>query len=156
MSVEYLKGDLLDFSQWNVIIHCVNAQGVMGAGLASAIRDRFPIAFKAYLDAYSSGDLVLGSFSVGTLENGNKVVNLVGQDKYGTDQRHLNYEAFYSALETLKNVLDDAAKEGRMYSLAFPKGIGCGLAGGNWQIVDAMISSLWSDSKTKVYIVEKV
>ena len=45
MSVECIVGDLLDFPQCNVIVHCVNAQGVMGAGLASAIRDRFPVAF---------------------------------------------------------------------------------------------------------------
>lgn len=155
MSVECIVGDLLDFKQYNVIVHCVNAQGVMNAGLASSIRDRFPAAFKVYLEAYSTKELTLGTFSVATLENGNKIVNLVGQDGYGTDKRYINYEAFYSGLEMLKNILDEAAKEGRIYSLGFPMGIGCGLAGGNWKIVEAIIRSLWDNSNTKVYIVQK-
>ena len=38
--------------------------------------------------------------------------------------------------------------------LGLPYGISCGLAGGNWGIIKAMIEDIFSDSPLKCYIVK--
>ena len=43
MSVEHVKGNILDFpNNSNVIAHGCNTLGVMGAGLAVKIKDEYP------------------------------------------------------------------------------------------------------------------
>jgi O-acetyl-ADP-ribose deacetylase (regulator of RNase III) len=154
MSVEYIKGDLLDFpAGCNVIAHSCNAQGVMGSGLAKQIRERYPVVF----DVYSAAPKEMGTFSVADVGDGRKIVNMITQSHYGNDgKRYVDYEALYSALETLRDSLDSTRKEGRVYTLGLPLGLSCGLAGGSPTVVDAMIQHLWAGSETKVFVVEKI
>lgn len=155
MSVTYLKGDLLDWaaegSTWNIVLHCCNAQKAFNSGVAKAIRDRYPTAFEAYL----AGDMIPGQFSVAEVEPGRRVCNLIGQRGFGYDgQRYLDYEAFYSGLEIVRDLLEIAHKEGRVYQLAMPRLIGCVRAGGAPTIVDSMIQHLWAGSPVNVFLVE--
>jgi O-acetyl-ADP-ribose deacetylase (regulator of RNase III) len=60
MKVEYVKGDLIQGKQ-AMIVHGCNAQGVMGAGVALAIKQRLPFAFEAYhMTLKHEGSLRLG------------------------------------------------------------------------------------------------
>ena len=48
MSIKHVKGDILTTPTRNedtVICHQVNCCGVMGAGLAKQIRDKWPVVF---------------------------------------------------------------------------------------------------------------
>jgi len=159
MSVTHITGDLLDWRagphDWNVIVSGVNAQRVMGAGLAKAIRDRWPVVWDVYQAEAQAGGLRLGTFIVADIGEGRKVVSLVSQNRYGTDRRHLDYEALYTGLETLRDVLNAAHAEGRVYSLGIPHGLGCGLAGGAWPIVQQIIHFLFDSSPINCYIVQK-
>lgn len=160
MSVTYVKGDLLAFTDWNVALHCVNAQGVMGSGIAKALRDRWPAVWEVYEDAHKHGGLHLGSFTVAEVEPGKRVVNLVGQERYRTDPadktRFANYEAIYSGMEVLRTTMEAAMAEGRgPYSLGIPFKLASDRAGGSWAIIDSMIHDLWAGSAIKTLIVEK-
>ena len=53
MQIEYRTGDLLEAAE-PVIVHGCNAQGSMGAGVARAIRDRYPAAYAAYRAAHEA------------------------------------------------------------------------------------------------------
>lgn len=154
MSVHKIDGDLLDWQagehKWNVIVSCCNAQRTMGSGIALAIKTRYPAAFEAYMDS----DMMLGTFSVATVEDGKKIVNLIAQQYYGSDgKRYVDYEALYAGLEALKVALESAAGEGRSYSVAIPYKMASDRAGGSWQIVEAMIHFLFDDSPIPCYTV---
>lgn len=159
MSVQLIQGDLLDWSagpySWNVLAHCVNAQGVMGSGIALAIKERYSAAYDVYHEAHKNRELQLGTFTVATVGD-KKIVNLCGQQYYGSDgTRCLDYEAFYSGLSVLRDSLEAAHVEGRVYSLGLPYNIGCQRAGGSWRVIETMIRDLLDNSPITCYIVQK-
>lgn len=159
MSVEYIKGDLLSFAKWNCALSCVNAQGVMGSGLAKSIRDRWPAVFDAYHEAHKAGELELGTFTVVEVEPGKRVISLVGQQFYRKDPvdktRFANYEAIYSGMEILRAALEEAVAVGRgPYSLGIPFKLASDRAGGDFAVIDSMIHSVWAGSPIPTYIVE--
>ncbi len=154
MSVQYIKGDAISFPEGtNVLLHGVNQLGVMGAGFALQVRERYPAAHEVYMAAYGAEHLWLGTFTVATLEDGRKVVNLVTQREIGTEKRQVDYEALYAGLESIHALLLKAFDEGRVYSIAMPW-IGCGLAGGNRRVVEAMVESIFGSSDIMVYVVD--
>lgn len=62
-------------------------------------------------------------------------------------KRYLSYDALYKCMENLK----DACEYYQVNEVAMPK-IGCGLAGGNWEIVKEIILTIFPiDFKVKVY-----
>lgn len=158
MSVENIKGNLLDFPNGiNLICHIANCQNTMttgASGIARQIADRYPKAAEADNEAFKAGEARLGLISYAEVEPGKKVVNLYGQEFYGTDKRYLDYEAFYVCLEALKNLLENAHKEGRVYTLGLPYLMGCNRAGGNWAVCETIVQSLFAGSPIKCYIVE--
>ncbi len=159
MSVEHVKGNLLDFPHGiNVIAHCANCQCTLGngtsSGIARQIGDRFPAAMQADKDAHDNDMAELGLFSVALVGKDQRVVNIYGQERYGSDRRHLDYEGFYSALEKVRDLLQKAHEDGRPYTLGLPFMIGCAKAGGSWPVVEAMIQTLFAGSPIKCYIVE--
>jgi O-acetyl-ADP-ribose deacetylase (regulator of RNase III) len=156
MSVKHIKGDLLDFPQGiNCIAHSSNCCNVMGSGIARQIKERYPVAFEADTKAARAGENRLGLLSVAKLEDGKRIVNLYTQAVFGRELRYVSYEGFYKALEHLKELLENAAKEGRQYTLGLPYKISCGYAGGDWRIIETMIHVLFDESPIEVYIVEK-
>lgn len=154
MSLTQIEGDLLNWQagdhKWNVICHVCNAQRTMRSGLALAIKTKYPAAF----EEYSKSDMMLGTFSVATVEDGKKIVNLIAQRYYGYDgKRYVDYEALYLGLEALKIALETAVTEGRQYSLAVPYKMASDRAGGSWMIVEAMLKDLFDKSPVPCYII---
>lgn len=160
MSVTYTEGDLLKWeskdAEWNVVVHGCNAQGVMGSGVAKQIRDKYPAAFDVYRKEYEAAGLPLGSFTVAPVENDTKrIVNLVTQQYFGKDgKRYINYEALYSGLSDIRDLLVGPKSMGRNWTLAIPAWIGCGLAGGEPLIVQAMVEDLFLRSEIDCVVVE--
>ena len=84
--ITYVKGDLLD-SNCDYICHQVNCRGVMGAGIAKQIRERFPEVYRVYNERYEyasrvleSTDKMLGSTDIVWVPEHNKyVVNMYSQ-----------------------------------------------------------------------------
>jgi hypothetical protein len=155
MSIEKIEGDLLDFPAGiNLIIHCANCQATMGSGIAKKIKEKYPQVYEADLKAHKDGEAQLGLFSYADVGDNKKIVSLYGQEFYGKDYRHLNYEGFYSGLLRVKLLLEDAYKEGRNYVVGIPENIGCVNAGGSWLVVQAMIIDLFQSSPIKIVIVK--
>lgn len=153
--VENIKGNLLDFPNGsNVISHVANCKVTMASGIALQIKEEYPVAYEADQKAAENGENQLGLFSVATLSNGKRIINSYCQFDYGTNRRQLDYEAFYVCFSRIKELLEDAHKEGRIYALAVPKFIGCNRAGGSWRIVETMLLDLFELSPIKLTIVE--
>ena len=132
--IKYIDGDLIKQSdEFDVIVQCANCFCTMGAGIAPQIKAKFPDAYAADCATTSGDKSKLGtiSFSDATTPI---VVNLYGQYGY-SGIRHgemdLDYDALRSALREMKNQFS-----GLLFGL--PK-IGSGLAGGDWDVIEAII-----------------
>ena len=117
------------------IIHQVNMQGVMGNGVAKQIKEEFPEHFRVYKEYCNNHKDLLGTvFAV------DGVVGVFGQQYYGRNQRHTNYVALISGIETfVNNVLTEFA---HLNKIGIPYGIGSGLGGGHWNVVRTLVNDL--------------
>ncbi|MGO0060889.1 macro domain-containing protein [Brevibacillus fluminis] len=149
MTVFIKKGDLLKASE-NIIGHQVNCQGVMGSGIAKAIRVRYPEVYQQYreiCEASTEKMQLLGICQLVHIKAAMTVANLFGQYNYGKGgQRYTDYEALHRALTSLK---EQAARS--QLTVALPYNIGCGLANGEWDVVEAMIEEVFSDYSVTLY-----
>jgi len=120
----------------------------MRSGVAKAIKEKYPQAYEADKNLTEKGDeSKLGSLSMAFNESGEgpeHIVNAYTQYRYGRDKVHVDYEALEAAMVALSESFD-ADK----YSIAFPK-IGCGLAGGDWNVVEAIINKIFAHKKVTV------
>lgn len=154
-NLEFVNGDILN-TKANIIVQQVNHQGVMGSGLAKQIRNKYPDIVNGYVsmcNQYTFRSIM----ERGTVhwypvflsdETIRQIACVFGQDHYGTDRRHTNY---FALINGINSVFSFAEHQG--YSVAIPYGIGCGLGGGNWEIVLTMIKDVLKYYPTlKVYI----
>lgn len=135
--IEYRKGNLLDV-QSGIIVHGANARGVMGSGVALAVKNKYPGAY----DIYKKYEQVIGELTLGTVSwypvNQQLVIcNAITQQFYGYDgKRYVNYWA----LGKVFTEIFVAAKE--MNAIVhFPK-IGAGLGGGDWNIIEQILNDV--------------
>lgn len=117
-----------------VIAHQVNLRGVMGAGLALQIKNKWPQIYQSYVRRINDGNFHLGMIQVLPVSDNLWVCNMAGQDNFGVDRCQSDYGAFRMALGKLKVWAD--SKNLQVY---LPYKIGCGLAGGDWSIVSQII-----------------
>lgn len=132
--IRYIDGDLVrDAEKFDVIGHCCNCFNTMGAGIAPQIKHKFPEAYEADCETIKGDRDKLGTISY-TEETTPIVVNLYGQYDYTgrrSGQMDLDYDALRSALREMKIQFS-----GLLFGL--PK-IGAGLAGGDWDVIEAII-----------------
>ena len=165
--VKYKQGDLIQAAREGgveVIAHCCNIYNTMGAGVALAIANAFPEA-KEIDGATHSGDAAkLGTYTktynIGGLP-GNAtptVYNLYGQAGYGGRARQVQYGYLFKALVAMAKDIR-AANKIRVYQgmkpekIGIPK-LGCGLAGGNWEIVEEILNNVCGDLDITVYCMD--
>jgi O-acetyl-ADP-ribose deacetylase (regulator of RNase III) len=154
--IEEIEGDLLKFpNNINVIAHSCNTINVMGGGIAKQIKSLFPEAFDADSYACAKGEAILGKFSWCKLEGDPKkrIINLYTQKRVGSG-RQVDYEGFYTSLSFLAEALESSNFRAQ-YVLGLPFGISCGLAGGSWEIIYAIINEVLEKKSFKSYIVNK-
>ena len=133
------KGDLLS-AERGLICHQVNCRGVMGAGVARAFKERYPSSFVEYVIWCKKfePDILLGN-CVFWEENGDVITcSMFAQDRYGRGEVFTNYKAFRHCCQRIRAYLQTIcnwADEACAYPINMPYNIGCGLAGGDWDIV---------------------
>ena len=144
--IELVKGDVTNV-ECDVILHQVNCKGVMGSGVAMAIRQKYPEVYHAYVNLTGSHlgktELLLGAVQTVDTHDGKTVANLFSQNNYGYGQLHTNYEAMKTGLAKL----NDIAK-GK--TIALPYKMGSDRGGGSWDIVYSLIVSTLVDCDIKI------
>ena len=104
----------------------------MSAGLAKQIRNQYPVVYDAYkkwCDNAENSVSLLGCAQFVPI--GSQVfVNCFGQDGYGRDKVYTFYPALAKSLQEVYIKFLGSNK-----TIAIPFGIGCGLAGGDWDTV---------------------
>ena len=141
------KGNILEEVKQGIIIQQVNAQGVMGSGIAKQIRDKWPVVWEQYSQTFPAHPKDRGLSRMGQLlmvrvNEGLWVANIVGQQFYGKDsRRYTSYDALSDGLHALVSFMDISAYWLTDEQVHHPM-IGCGLGGGKWPIVKAMIEHI--------------
>lgn len=116
----------------------------MGAGLAKGIRNRFPLVYKEYMKLYNDGGLKLGKIQIVPVEARLSIINMMAQDRYGRHRRYTDYKAFRNCLKEIKKFMNRYDyPDDKLY---FPYKIGCNLAGGDWNIIKAMIEKYFPNA----------
>jgi O-acetyl-ADP-ribose deacetylase (regulator of RNase III) len=144
MKIEYRKGDLLE-TDIQHIIHGCNSRGVMGSGVAKAIRDKYPNAFRDYFDMYNEVGLELGDACVSKQPDGKVIYNAITQLDYGRDPSKV-----YVSYWAIANVFCKADNT-NIEEIAMPM-IGAGLANGDWNVISAIIENTLTRVKPVVYV----
>lgn len=146
--MKIIRGDLLSATE-GYIVHGCNCQGVMGSGVALAIKNKYPIAYleyKRFCNAYGTNpsDLLGRINSVKVSEN-LKVLNAFTQERYGRDG---TLYASYQAIDEVFHKLScNIAQE---VPIHMPK-IGCGLGGAKWDTIYSMLKHSLANHNVTVY-----
>jgi O-acetyl-ADP-ribose deacetylase (regulator of RNase III) len=125
-----------------IILHQVNCKGVMGCGVALAIRNKWPKVYEWYRRQYHKAKP--GMIQIVHIEYNLFVVNLFAQDRYGRDKRYTDYDALQSCLEKISTWRFKNHQDLPVY---IPYKMGCGNAGGNWDIVYSIIQDTIPEAK---------
>lgn len=150
-------GDLLSSTEINALLQQNNLLCSFGAGLAKAIKDKFPEAYEADCKTIRGDINKLGTYSVALITDPKdstikRIYNLYSQTGIGGSNRQTSYDAMVLGLERLKSDLEYRQPIEGTIVLGIPYKLGCGLANGNWTIVKAIIDSIFSDAHFDVYI----
>lgn len=145
MPLTNIKGDILS-GDYETIVHQCNCVTSAGCGLYSAIAKVYPQAdiYPLRTEPSRPGEIVVTKPVIGIMAQ-----YYPGWPNRTNDRRSRRLRWFKKCLDKI------AALE--LDSVAFPHGIGCGLARGNWDDYERCISE-FSDANPKVdvYVVKKV
>ena len=129
-----LNGDALNLvvKTGGFLFHQTNCQRVAGAGIALQIANRWP----DWLYDFRSHTCVLGDVLITRVAQNVSIVSLYGQFGFGRGVRQTDYKALDAALKRASFLLLEINAPNY-----FPYKMGCGLAGGKWEIVGPLIAS---------------
>lgn len=137
-------GDICTITTHGYIMHQVNCQDKMNAGVAKAIKTRWPIVAAAYHDKIATqgkGEHVFGSLQTVDVTPTLTIVNSFSQLYYGNAYKTRRpYTDETILIRNIKIIAALAASKNE--NLYIPKFIGCGLAGGQWSHVTQALNNL--------------
>ena len=151
--INYVEGDATDpiGAGPKIIVHVCNDVGGWGRGFVLALSARWSGPEERYHEWYAGrggNDFALGRVQFVEVEPELWVANLIGQrDIVGTpDHPPVRYEAIESGLEAV------AARAANLGASVHMPRIGCGLAGGEWRMVESIIERTLVGSNVPVTI----
>lgn len=140
--ITYHDGNIFD-SDAKIICHQVNTYGVMGAGIAAEVKERFPevyTEYNAYCAANDQNEL-LSEVLFSPTKFG-FIANCFSQRGIGRNGNYTDYGAFNHCMKMVK----EFAKEHDNAKIAIPYKMGCGIAGGDWNTVGQIIHNVFDGS----------
>ena len=152
MGIEYLVGDATrpTGDGAKIIVHICNDIGKWGRGFVLAVSRRWAEPERAYKSSFKTGAPPrLGDVQFVSVERDVTVANVIGQ--HGIASRPggtppVRYEAIRLGLEA---VVERAV--GARASVHMPR-IGCGLAGGEWAVVEQIVHSTLAKAGVVVFV----
>lgn len=132
--------------------HQTNCKGVMGSGVALALKEKYGPYIENYFLSCRAFEKrsysLLGTYIMSKLPNGQAIIHLFGQDTYGYGKHTIER----SLQEALIKFCNDLPND-RRYTLALPYKIGCGRGGGNWVLVYDMLTQVEGHFNDKIEFV---
>jgi hypothetical protein len=163
MTLTYHKGDVLQDLPNNVPIvipHICNNKGGWGAGFVVALSKKWQLPEQKYRlwakeGAYIVNEIYipfqLGKSQCVKVENNVFVVNMVGQNSLVSSENPIPIK-YASLVRCMEFVSKICKKLPNTVEIRAPK-FGSGLAGGDWDFIEALINEIWvsSDLTVKIY-----
>jgi O-acetyl-ADP-ribose deacetylase (regulator of RNase III) len=142
--------------------HQANCFHIMGGGIASAIRQRYPMAYEADLKTRKGDRAKLGTFSRSSTGDAPSKVIYNVYSQFNLSQGIGDRATQYDMVDIgLRAVLHDMAGHHTVFStadeqlvLGLPYNYGCVLGGGSWRIVEAIIYDIFETSPVDVLLCE--
>ena len=154
--IKVITGNILDAPE-DIIIQQVNCLGVMGAGLALQLRNKYPgmyLSYMWYCQGFENPDQLLGRVHYFFVEEDNKlvktIINIFGQLSYGRGGNFTDYDALQSGIYRASVHAKRMKK-----TTAIPYGLGAGLAGGDWGKIAPLFERYFIHGYTKFYKLER-
>lgn len=135
--MKVMRGDLVKLAldgRFEVIVHGCNCQCAMGAGVAKAIKQAFPEAYKADKATAKGSRTKLGTMSIATAERGKGQITIIN----GYTQFHWRGSGVLVDYAALRSVMRQVKVKYPGHAIAYPK-IGAGLARGDWRLIASII-----------------
>lgn len=138
-----------------IICQQVNCQNAMGAGLAKAIMDKYPIVSQKYHESFvkNSKESLFGKIDIVPIGEGLYVANIYSQFNYGNPSKT---GKVYTDSGKLTRAVDAICKKYPSVPVYLPRssskdagdcdGIGCGLGGAKWGELSSAFASLCHDN----------
>ncbi len=153
--IEEIAGDVLAVKE-GLICHQVNYYGVMGAGIAAAIRKK--MLTETQYAGYVSFCNKLGRNALGKVLFVTGPGRVIIANMFSQDDAHINpsdggitdYRAMLKCFCRTRTVA-----EIERLPVYIPWKIGCGIAGGDWATVQRIIRSAFNGSSADVFIVRR-
>jgi len=138
--IKYVVGDVRDISRSSDIVfipHCCNDANIMGAGVAKSLCTKWP----KVKQKYHLSSMELGSVSYVICDKSIIICNMIGQ--HGIRSNDYKSPIRYSALcIAMLNVADKIKMMDDRAEIHCPL-FGCGLAGGDWNIISILVEEIW-------------
>lgn len=149
-----IEGNLVEQAlnnEFDLIAHGCNCFCRMKSGVAKAIVDKFPAAEKADNETIAGDIRKLGNYTVATHYKYKspivKIINCYTQYRYDRYTTVVDYEAITLCMRKI-----NAKFSGQLIGLPL---IGCGLAGGDWDIVKAILKKELTDLDVTIIHLKK-
>lgn len=152
--IEVIEGcifDAFDGKMVEAITHQANVDGAMGKGIALEIAARYPSSFVDFKQFKSPK---LGQVLLSQLTGDQLIFHVYAQSLFPKEKRRkTNYEAFYEGFE----VVASSCRRANVSRIGIPYGIGCGLGGGSWEVVYAMLNDIFGkNDSVRATIFQKI
>ena len=155
--INYIDGDVLEVEpepgRKSIIAHICNDAGGWGAGFVVAISKKWKEPEEEYrrwykLNGQSITPFRLGEIQVVQVRKDLAIANMIAQHSYGFkgDTPPIRYDRVRQCLNKLALVANTHEA-----SVLLPR-IGCGLAGGTWQVIEGIIKETLIAKNIEVYV----
>lgn len=139
-------------SGYTIIPHVCNNRGAWGAGFTAALDGTFPwvgSTYKMFMLRYKAHGRLMGKNVSAVVDNYTIVIGMIAQNGLPSSDNPepLSYPALRECME---NVRTSATAHG-IYTIHCPK-FGCGIARGDWNVIERMIREIWVDSGLDVTV----
>jgi len=134
--------DMFDEGKFDAIAHGCNCFHTMRSGIAKQVKKRYPEAFAEDVKNTECGDFSkLGDYTCVYYKDKGYLFNLYTQFDYTRSERDVEYGSMYISLLAMCERLEIYEHIGRPIQIGIPL-IGCGLAGGDVDILLRMIKKI--------------
>lgn len=117
----------------------VSCTGEMDHGVAADAKNKYPEMYAEYQERCRQfGEKTLGDVQFYVSGDGNVLANMFAQGAYPSGKSYIDY---FRLLECLRKVREFADRYG--LSVALPRSLGCGHAGGEWDKVYPLIEQVF-------------
>lgn len=155
--IREIEGSILtNIQPFSVIMHQCNAKGWMGAGIAKEIAKKWPKAYdeyRKYCAWFKDGHEheILGTFVGVKVKQDLIICNAIAQTTVSKSKQMTDYNAWEticSKIERQTRYIN--TKSPQKWSIHIPYKIGCGLGGGDWEVMSEIFYKYFNESPVEL------